>query len=63
MKILKMYTSNINDRFMDEVIDTLRLMDRRRDLYDLQVATVHEFYANNIVSHKHEHQKGGCGCQ
>lgn len=24
MKILKMYTSNINDRFMDEVIDTLR---------------------------------------
>ena len=24
MKILKMYTSNINDRFMDEVIETLR---------------------------------------
>lgn len=24
MKILKMYTSNINDRFMDEVVDTLR---------------------------------------
>lgn len=24
MKILKMYTSNINNRFMDEVIDTLR---------------------------------------
>lgn len=24
MKILKMYTSNINDRFMNEVIDTLR---------------------------------------
>ena len=23
MKIFKMYTSNINDRFMDEVIDTL----------------------------------------
>lgn len=24
MRILKMYTSNINDRFMDEVIDTLK---------------------------------------
>lgn len=24
MKILKMYTSNINDRFMDEIVDTLR---------------------------------------
>ena len=34
-----------------EVIDTLRLMERKRDLYDLQVATVHEFYANNVVSH------------
>lgn len=32
-------------------IKSLRLMERKRDLYDLQVKTVHEFYANDIVSH------------
>lgn len=34
-----------------QYIKSLRKMERKRDLYDLQVGTVHEFYANDIVSH------------
>jgi DNA repair exonuclease SbcCD ATPase subunit len=34
-----------------EQIQTLRKLDLVEDLYDLQVADVHEFYANDIVSH------------
>ena len=34
-----------------QYIKSLRKMERKRDLYDLQVGTVHEFYTNDIVSH------------
>jgi DNA repair exonuclease SbcCD ATPase subunit len=34
-----------------EHVKSISLLDQKLDLYDLQVADVHEFYANDIVSH------------
>jgi DNA repair exonuclease SbcCD ATPase subunit len=35
----------------NELITNIVKLEKRKDLYDLQVKEVHEFYANNIVSH------------
>jgi hypothetical protein len=35
----------------EKSIVSLTLLEEKEDLYDLQVANVHEFYANGIVSH------------
>jgi len=38
------------NNLLDEVV-SIRIEDETEDLYDLQVADVHEFYANGLVSH------------
>ena len=46
-----MIGSSVHTRQGMNTVQSLRVLPTREDLYDLQVAEVHEFYANDVVSH------------
>lgn len=43
--------SLVHTRTSQSPVSSIKLMPCKEDLYDLQVADVHEFYANDVVSH------------
>jgi len=43
--------SLVHTRTGQSSVSSIKLMPCKEDLYDLQVADVHEFYANDVVSH------------